>query len=36
LLLFPLMKTGMRVNRVEGGVLVAGFLGYTALLAFGV
>lgn len=35
LLLFPLMKTGMRVNRVEGGVLFLGFLGYMALLAFG-
>lgn len=32
LLLFPLMKTGMRINRVEGGVLFLGFLGYMSLL----
>lgn len=31
-LLFPLMKTGMRVNRVEGAVLLAGFVTYLALL----
>lgn len=32
LLLFPLMKTGMRINRAEGGVLLLGFAGYMALL----
>ncbi len=32
LLLFPLMKTGMRINRAEGAILLAGFIGYTALL----
>ena len=31
-LLFPLMWTGMRVNRFEGGVLLAGFVTYLALL----
>ena len=31
-LLFPLMKSGMRVNRVEGGVLVAGFVTYMVVL----
>lgn len=31
-LLFPLMKSGMRVNRVEGAVLFVGFLTYMALL----
>jgi len=36
LLLFPLMKTGMRVNRVEGGVLFAGFLVYMAVLIGGI
>jgi cation:H+ antiporter len=32
LLLFPLMKTGMRVNRVEGAILFVGFAAYMALL----
>ena len=32
LLLFPLMKTGLRVNRVEGAVLLAGFATYMAIL----
>jgi cation:H+ antiporter len=36
LLLFPLMRTGMRVNRVEGAVLLGGFLLYMLLLAGGV
>lgn len=31
-LLFPLMKTGMRIVRIEGFVLLAGFLGYMYLL----
>jgi cation:H+ antiporter len=31
-LLFPLMKSGMRVSRAEGGLLLAGFLVYMALL----
>lgn len=31
-LLFPLMKTGMRVNRVEGALLLAGFITYIYLL----
>jgi len=35
-LLFPLMKTGMRVNRVEGGVLFVGFAIYMVLLIRGV
>ena len=32
LLLFPLMWTGMRVNRLEGAALVAGFTTYIVLL----
>jgi cation:H+ antiporter len=32
LVLFPLMKTGMRVNRVEGAVLLVGFTTYMMLL----
>lgn len=32
LLLFPLMRTGMRVTRAEGFVLLAGFVGYMVLL----
>lgn len=35
LLLFPLMKTGMRVNRVEGGLLFAGFVTYVVMLVRG-
>ena len=35
-LLFPLMKSGMRVNRVEGTVLFAGFVTYMVVLAGGV
>ena len=31
-ILFPLMKTGMRVTRMEGAVLLAGFSTYLALL----
>ena len=34
-LLLPLMWTGMRVNRLEGGALLAGFLTYLALLIHG-
>lgn len=34
-LLLPLMWTGMRVNRLEGGVLLAGFLTYLLLLIHG-
>jgi cation:H+ antiporter len=36
LLLFPLMKTGMRVNRIEGAVLFAGFVAYMFLLVTGI
>ncbi len=32
LLLFPLMKSGMRVTRVEGGVLLTGFVAYLVFL----
>jgi cation:H+ antiporter len=32
LLLFPLMKTGMRVNRAEGALLLAVFIAYMAIL----
>lgn len=32
LLLFPLMKTDMRMNRIEGGILFAGFLAYMTVL----
>ena len=32
LLLFPLMKTGMRINRMEGSVLFLGFIGYMSVL----
>ncbi len=35
LLLFPLMKSGMRINRAEGGVLLAGFAAYLVLLVSG-
>lgn len=35
-LLFPLMKTGMRVNRIEGSVLLAGFVVYTYIVLAGV
>lgn len=35
LLLFPLMKTGMRVNRIEGAVLFVGFVVYIVLLVRG-
>lgn len=35
LLLFPLMKTGMRVNRAEGAVLLVGFAAYLTLLILG-
>lgn len=31
-LLFPMMKTGLRVSRIEGAVLLAGFSTYMALL----
>jgi cation:H+ antiporter len=31
-LLFPLMKSGLRVSRFEGGLLLAGFGVYLALL----
>ena len=31
-LLFPLMWSGMRINRLEGGVLFGGFLVYLAIL----
>ena len=32
LVLFPLMRTGMRIGRLEGGILVAGYAVYVALL----
>ncbi len=32
LLLVPLMRTGLRISRFEGGLLVAGYLGYLAWL----
>tara|TARA_R110002073_G_scaffold334897_1_gene525513 strand:+ start:59433 stop:60446 length:1014 start_codon:yes stop_codon:yes gene_type:complete len=32
LLLFPLMKSGMRINRAEGAMLFAGFVAYIAML----
>lgn len=32
LLLFPLMKSGMRISRAEGGVLLAGFCVYMTVL----
>ena len=35
-LLFPLMWTGMRINRLEGVLLLGGFLTYIALLVLGV
>ncbi|MBK8014526.1 MAG: calcium/sodium antiporter [Deltaproteobacteria bacterium] len=35
LLLFPLMKSGMRINRLEAGLLLAGFCTYMALLIRG-
>jgi len=31
-LLFPLMRSGMRVSRIEGGVLLAAFCGYLLVL----
>ena len=31
-LLLPLMKTEMRINRIEGAILLAGYIVYTALL----
>lgn len=34
LLLFPLMKTGRSINRLEGLVLICGFVTYTTLLIF--
>lgn len=36
LLLFPLMRTGMRVNRLEGALLFSGFVTYIALLIYSV
>jgi cation:H+ antiporter len=36
LLLLPLMKTGMRVSRIEGAVLLACFVGYMVFLLHGV
>ena len=35
LLLFPLMKSGMKINRAEGVVLLAGFVTYLAILIRG-
>lgn len=35
LLLFPLMKTGMRVNRIEGAFLFVGFVVYMTILVWG-
>ena len=32
LLLFPLMKSGMRINRIEGILLLAGFSAYAAIV----
>jgi cation:H+ antiporter len=32
LLLFPLMRSGMRVSRLEGALLLSGFLTYLTLL----
>ena len=32
LLLFPLMFTGRRISRIEGGVLVASYVTYVVLL----
>jgi cation:H+ antiporter len=32
-LLFPVMRTGMRITRAEGALLLAGFLGYMWVLA---
>lgn len=31
-LLFPLMKSGMRINRAEGALLLAGFVTYMLVL----
>jgi cation:H+ antiporter len=31
-LLFPLMRSGMRISRLEGAVLLACFLGYLVVL----
>jgi len=36
LLLLPLMKSGLRVNRAEGALLFAGFGAYTVILIRGV
>ncbi len=36
LLLFPLMKSGMRINRLEGALLFMGFILYMAVLLRGV
>lgn len=35
LLLFPLMRSGMRISRIEGAVLFGGFVTYMALLISG-
>jgi cation:H+ antiporter len=32
LLLFPLMRSGMRITRAEGGLLLAGYVAYVSLL----
>ena len=32
LLLFPVMKTGKRVSRIEGSILAAGFIAYTSVV----
>lgn len=32
LLLWPIMKVGLKIGRVEGGLLVAGYIGYTIYL----
>ena len=34
-LLFPLMRTGMRVSRIEGALLLAGYVAYLVLLVSG-
>jgi cation:H+ antiporter len=31
-LLFPLMRSGMRISRMEGAALLAGFCAYMAML----
>jgi cation:H+ antiporter len=35
-LLFPLMRSGMRISRIEGAVLLACFLGYLSALSWAV